>query len=323
MELIDRYLHAVRGFLPKRDQDDIVKELAEDIRSQIDDRETELGRPLTKIELEAFLKQMGHPMLLAARFQPQRYLVGPAMFPFYQRTLIIALGVALMANVVLAAALVVSGRPAHEIMDAMIRFPTTIAITVFGWVTIVFAVGEWTLGHTKVLIAWEPRTLAPVRKNVPQVSRLQVLSGIVGTASFLAYLLLLPAHPWLLFGPAALFLDTGPGWDRYYAPMVVLVSLSLIAPLVNLFRPDWTRLRGVSRLAFGVAGLALWSLMIDSGPYVILKAGTEADQYSEAVKMINSGTRIFLVVTWIITAVDLVREAVRFWRSQRQVASGA
>ncbi len=40
MELLDRYLQAVRFWLPRKQQDDIIAELGEDLRSQIQDRES-------------------------------------------------------------------------------------------------------------------------------------------------------------------------------------------------------------------------------------------------------------------------------------------
>ena len=46
MELIDRYFQAVRFWLPKNQKQDIIAELSEDIRSQVEDREPELGRKL-------------------------------------------------------------------------------------------------------------------------------------------------------------------------------------------------------------------------------------------------------------------------------------
>lgn len=46
--LIDRYLRAVREQLPRGQQDDIIGELSEDLRSQVEDREAELGRPRSR-----------------------------------------------------------------------------------------------------------------------------------------------------------------------------------------------------------------------------------------------------------------------------------
>ena len=48
MDLLDIYVGAVRLFLPHEQRDDIVRELREDLRSQVDDKEAELGRSLTQ-----------------------------------------------------------------------------------------------------------------------------------------------------------------------------------------------------------------------------------------------------------------------------------
>src|ERR1700719_827769 len=94
MELVDRYLKAVGTYLPADQRDDILRELSEDIRSQIEERESELARPLTEAEQEAILKQRGNPIRLAARYRQEdctvafgRQLIGTALFPFYIKVL--------------------------------------------------------------------------------------------------------------------------------------------------------------------------------------------------------------------------------------------
>lgn len=83
MELLDRYLQAVRFWLPRAQQNDIIAELGDDLRSQIEDRESSLGRPLSEDELVALLKQAGHPLWVAGRYQKQQALIGPVLFPLY------------------------------------------------------------------------------------------------------------------------------------------------------------------------------------------------------------------------------------------------
>jgi hypothetical protein len=77
MELVDRYLQAVEFWLPKRQRQDIIAELSEDLRSQIEEQETALGRKLKDEEVEAILKRRGSPLAVASRYLPQRYLIGP------------------------------------------------------------------------------------------------------------------------------------------------------------------------------------------------------------------------------------------------------
>ena len=88
MELLDRYLQAVKFWLPKSQRDDIIAELSEDIRSQIEEKEAELGHKLGESEVEAVLKNLGHPLLIAERYLPsQQYLIGPVLFPVYRLVL--------------------------------------------------------------------------------------------------------------------------------------------------------------------------------------------------------------------------------------------
>src|SRR5260221_6975082 len=84
MELLDRYLQAIEFWLPKRQRQDIIAELSEDLRSQVEEKETELGRKLEDAEVEAILKRCGSPLEVASRYRPQQYLIGPTMFPIYR-----------------------------------------------------------------------------------------------------------------------------------------------------------------------------------------------------------------------------------------------
>mgnify|MGYP001334056207 CR=1 FL=1 len=58
MELIERYLQAVEFWLPKAQRQDIIAELSEDIRAQVEERESELGRSLNEQEAEALRAQI-------------------------------------------------------------------------------------------------------------------------------------------------------------------------------------------------------------------------------------------------------------------------
>lgn len=84
MDLLNRYLQAVKFWLPGSQQDDIAAELSEDIRSQIEEREAALGRKLNDDDLEQILKQRGRPLLVAEKYLPQKSLIGRVLFPAYR-----------------------------------------------------------------------------------------------------------------------------------------------------------------------------------------------------------------------------------------------
>jgi hypothetical protein len=318
MELVDRYLHAVRGFLPRRDQDDIIRELGEDIRSQMEERETELGRPMRDVEVEAVLKQLGHPMLLASRYGPQRQLIGAAVFPFYWLALKIALGVALLVQIIIAAVLLASGREGYEIVDMLVRFPTSGAIAVFGWVTLVFGAGQLVLTRAGVFEGWQPRTLPQAPARPSRASRFHALIELVGHAAMLAWLLTLPSTPALAMGPAAAILDFAPVWRHFYVPMVLLVLGWMTPPAFALIYPERRRARLLLRVAVHLLGLVLLGLLLDNGPWIVPKSGVGGD-VRKLADVINMSIRIGIVVSGAITAMEMARD---LWKLLRGPAPG-
>jgi hypothetical protein len=81
MEMIDRYLQAVKFGLPQTQRDDIIKELRDSILSQVEEKEAALGRPMSVDEQVELLQKLGRPMHLASRYRKQQYMIGGAMFP--------------------------------------------------------------------------------------------------------------------------------------------------------------------------------------------------------------------------------------------------
>jgi hypothetical protein len=81
-ELLKRYLLGVKRKLGGIDRDDIAAEIESYIGDLLEERygsQDEIGEG----EVEAILKEMGAPFKVAAQYGPQRYLIGPRLFPVY------------------------------------------------------------------------------------------------------------------------------------------------------------------------------------------------------------------------------------------------
>ena len=102
--LLDRYVYAVSRYLSPYRQGDLLNELAANLHSEMEDKAAEIGRPLTEDEQSDVLRRHGPPLLVAARYQPQRSLIGPELFPFYAftvtRLLPLVIGINLLAQAV-------------------------------------------------------------------------------------------------------------------------------------------------------------------------------------------------------------------------------
>jgi hypothetical protein len=87
MDLLERYLQAVGQYLDLDTKEDMLAELRANLMGDMDARADQLGRSLTESEIAAILQAHGRPVLVAARYLPQRYLIGPALFLVYLFTL--------------------------------------------------------------------------------------------------------------------------------------------------------------------------------------------------------------------------------------------
>jgi hypothetical protein len=299
MALIERYLHAVRGYLPAAQQDDIIAELAEDIRAHAEDRAATLGRPLTEDEEAHLLKQYGRPVLLAGRYRSHQHLIGPALLPFYWMTLQAALGIALTVHVVIAAGLAMAGRPLVEASGVLLRFPFGAAISVFAWVTIVFVVLDATAARVKIADRWDPRRLPAVPRDAARVSRWQLLVELAFGAVFVLWWMAVPHHPFLIFGPASAFLALRPAWGAF--SLVVLGSMlaTMAGQLLRLLRPEWTALRVGVRLLGAAISVAIAILVFQSGDLV---AATGAVPHAAVVAgLVSRALRIAFGVAAVVT----------------------
>src|SRR6478736_7112202 len=237
MELLERYLQAVKKYLPARRQDDIIAELRANMESQIEDRESELGRPLTTSELEDLLRKMGHPMLVASRYQPQQYLIGPTLFPMYlyvlRITMLWAFVICMIVTVVVTP-LTTTG--ARAIFESLMRMPG-ILIQTAAWITLVFAALDIFKARypnafptatgisTGVTQNWNPSTLPPLEKDANRPGKrrsfAQAVAEIIFGSLFLVWLLLIPSHPFLMLGPGVVFLKVvpyqlSPAWWAFF-----------------------------------------------------------------------------------------------------------
>jgi hypothetical protein len=278
MQIVDRYLRSVKTCLPAGQADDIIKELSENISSQIEDKEGELNRPLTETEIEAILKQHGHPLLVASRYRQEqrsvsfgRQIIGPALFPFYLRVLKFNLGLTSVILIVIFAALFSGGQPVGTFPQVFL-YQLLIQFLI---VTLIF----WAMDKhfTQFPDRWDPRKPYGVRHPAltshddgPRIPRVKSASRLVGFFVGLIWFRLMRHSPSLIFGPAASFLHLSPQWDQLYVPITVVILLEMVNAGVTLIRPDWVRFHWLMRIVASVGNLIVASLLITRGNPVIM-----------------------------------------------------
>jgi len=330
MDLVDRYLQAVKPLLPRSQQADIVRELSENILSQMEDKEAELGRPLNESEQAAVLKQHGNPLLVASRYRsaPMQQLIGPAIFPFYWFVLKTLALIALAVCTLNGIALLASGEPVRRLLLGLREFGD-VALPVFGWVTLLFAVLDFVEARVHFLQKldrqWDPLTLPGV-KPPQQVRRSESAFGLIFGAVYIAWLLAIPYYPYLILGPAASALRLSPAWHRFYIPVLVLGFAGLVQAGVNLARPGWTWLRAATRLASNGVALVIVNSLLRTYPFVVAVAdtGTNAGRSETLAAIANTmvllalvGLAIGLSIAVLVHAFQCLKEMWRWIDSRR------
>jgi hypothetical protein len=261
MNVIDRYLLAVRLFLPGAAARDIITELFDDIRSRVEDREGALGRPLTAAEQQALVNELGHPALLAGRYGTRRHLIGAEMFPFYWFVLKLALVVGVTLQVAIMIAMIAGGRDAQALRQATTVLPM-VAFVQFGIITLVFAVLDSYGVLSRVGSAWTWQALPEKTRQVSPVWQLAM------TAIFAAWWLTALRIPTLVFGPGVAYVTFAPVWRSFWVPILVLSLADIALQLVAWLRPQTVRFRTLAKIGIGACDLAILVLLARAGEYI-------------------------------------------------------
>jgi hypothetical protein len=326
MDLLDRYLHAVRFWLPRDQQDDVAAELGEDIRSQIEDQESKLGRKLTDLEVASILKERGRPMLVASRYRPQQYLIGPALFPVYRFVLII---VAVCYAVPWTLAWI-----GLEIFDPFYRshfaagatrvwgnFLPTLVLAL-GVITLIFAILERVQPNLKFLKDWDPCDLPRVRDR----NRISRVNSTVDLAANLAFAVWWVTDMWstTILNRGGVRIVFASVWKYFLWAFLLIAIANIVLAAANLVRPYWSWLRASFQLVLTVAASVAfcWICKLNILAQVVAPnlPSSRAAEIVNAVNFNVSRSFPFVVIACVlIVALSGVGRLIRFRSSRKSM----
>ena len=341
LELVDRYLQAVRFWLPKTPrQEDLLSELGEDLRSQVDEKEADLGRSLDQAEIGEILKRCGAPMVVASRLGPKRHLIGPTLFPIYAfvlKLVILWIQIPVFIFIVGPATLASTNGDWGKAVLITLGNLWNGAFIAAGVITLVFAILERTHAIADIACKWDPSSLPPLEKSGRRkTSMLQIICELGFNVFGLVWLLLVPHHQFLIFGPAAAIIQLGPIWYKFYVLVVLLAVASILRSAISLARPQWTAFPLWTQVVHLYLMLILVNFMLRAAshtvpgpwnPFVTLADGVRgAEQiarFTKIVAVVNASLMISLVCTWFgvsIGAMVHTWQFMKYLRKQRHVS---
>lgn len=314
METVQSYLDSVKRFLPMGQQDDIIRELSDDILSQIEDREGELDRPLTKEEIEVILKRHGTPMEVAGRYHTSqdkvafgKTWIGPVLFPIYVRVLGISLAAALVIRVIVFVALAMAG--ADVTVEGTLGGVVTHLLVQSLVITVIFTAVQ--LNESLLPDGWVPGKKDKSDPN--KVSRWESFFELAILIAVFLWLVSVWTTPSLQFGAIPAEIQLAPIWEQIYVPLMVLVLAEITRVVINLFKPEWARFKLVAKVISGFAWLGFLGFLLTAGQWVNF-----TNESSEFTKMVNDWVYVGLVITAIVSAVTTLWDIVKLVRSERK-----
>ena len=179
-DLVDRYLYAVKFWLPKAQQEDILAELREDLLSHMEEREAALGHALDDDEIAEILKRRGDPTKVASSYLPERRLINPAILPVYWLVLKIVLlwVLAPLFALVFLGPMLAAAHPWKTMLLCYVEYLRSAFMTV-GMVTVAFVLLDRYQVRFQHAGKWDPRKLPRVPGSQDTGARWKHLTAFV------------------------------------------------------------------------------------------------------------------------------------------------
>lgn len=344
MNLIDAYLSEVGRHLPQKNRADIEAEIRSALQDLLEERARQRGKPADDEEtvLEV-LKEYGDPEKVAASYQPERYIIGPRLYPAYVKVLQIVLpivGILSLLGLGFSLAQAESADLLETVVQAIAGFFSAM-ISALGSITLIFALLERFVPDLKTKEArWDPRSLrkvSPPDHIKPVELILEILfSGLaIVIFNFFPQLVNIGYYSDGSWWVGFISTQTGQAWEttllseaffRYLPALNIVWGLTIVLDVILFQRGRWEvwsrwALVGIKALMIGIAAIML------AGPSLIgvtaqslLEAGFPAPEAADIlVTMMNQGVRVALVLTILFDGLDLVKALIRLFGQGKPV----
>ena len=336
LDLIDRYIAEVGKDLPKKTRLDIKAEILSAIEDMLTERSRKTGKSDEEMTVEV-LKEYGAPRKVAASYQPERYVIGPKLFPSFLTVLQVILPVlAAIALVTMGISLGQAELTFENVFEAVflgiVNFIGT-AFTALGGILVLFAIVQWALPEFKALSEeWDPSQLpqATTRNRVETGRALLEIFGAglaVVLFNFFPQAVNLGHHAngqwWIGFAA----IEADRAWSTtilsqaffsYLPALTIMWVLTILLDVALLSRGRWESWTRWSAFGLKVVTIAQAGIML-AGPALV---DISADAFIAAgfpdppavklfINFAEQGVNVALVITLLASLSTIVRLLVR------------
>src|SRR5574340_1772827 len=329
MELIDLYAAEVGKRLTLKGRGDIEAELRSTLEDMLEDLSRKAGRPADEAMTLELLKDYGPPDKVAATYNPHPYLIGPLLFPFFERVLKIVISV-LVTVLLITLGIRLGSQPlaglqlGKAIGEGLLGILNG-ALQAFGNVVLVFAILERVAPSSEFKMdeekkSWDPASLRKVEK-VETVKPWETIATILLTVAalvlFNGYSQVIGVHYVKdgIWRSIPILTDAFFRWMPY---INMLWALQLALYLVVYRQGRWQSATKWASMALEAGAVVIGYLLLSGPPIVAIPAqalqtagGFDAATAARLSGLVGQAARLVIVVVMITQGVDLVKDIVR------------
>lgn len=307
MNWLERYTFAVKAHLPANIRDDVATELLTDLQDECDHRAEVLGHDLSDEDVKNLLRERGHPLTVAAGFQPRKTLVSESLFPLYSiilKWLVIAVAIAQSTVVLLD---VISQADASYVQSVLqlIWSIFSSSLYAFAWLTLVFYIVGESLTRADIFKHWRPEHLPKATIQSEQISQTGSTVELICQLFFLVWLnQLIPTSP----GEASLALIFTDQWLTLLPWINGILIAGIAFSVFKLISPYWTHRKAITDGLLYVLALIMLGIIAswDSPLAIQFGSGDQLQRFAVPNAWIDIAMFGYLVVA-IIEIVSHVR----------------
>lgn len=292
MNIIDRYLHEVGRFLPRKNREDILAELRSHLSDTLEER---VQGEASEADMIALLKETGSPRELASSYpDSQQYLIGPDLYPFFQMVAGIVLAAVIGAQLLAFGVTYWMGEEMGSYWEALGGILTSVPAAI-GSVVIVFMI----LQHFGVQPKlddepWDPRTL-PIIEEDEAIKKGERIFGIVAGSILVALLAVFNDKIGIYMFPGGTFYPN-PVLTQYLGWVILSLLASIGLDIYLLWQGRWTLGSRIARIAVNVFSIAVLVLLLQ-GHNTWLAANGSGGFFESITGMADSLAENFQVFT--------------------------
>jgi hypothetical protein len=327
MNLIDRYVTEIGKQLPRKSRADIETEIRSTLEDMLEERSAKAGRQADDDMVKELLKEYGAPDKVAATYLPERYLIGPKLFPIFWLVLkivgtvltvlaIVGFGIRFGASALNAQAFTeIFGKSLIEYIGAI--------ISAFGNIVFIFAILERVLPKSKyeneLTEDWDPSELT----KEPEPDDVSIWEPIWAIVITIAALLVFNLYPQVIgFG----FMN-GNTWTfipvltdaffRYLPWIDVMWVLQIALNIILLRQGRWTTLTRWFEVGLSMMSIAIAYLLLKGPALVALNAETLTSVFHDAsaaatlARMFNMMPPMILLIIILLEGIDMLKSIYR------------